>query len=288
MPPSGAPYERKLVNTAFLKTTLLPMADAGVTFYDEHFKRGPDGKLLIQPANAIEMFWKVRDPLPDIAGLRWVLQGLLDLPSHLTDPAARKRWQRLLGEVPEIPIGEVEGIRRILPYAPGQQAGRHNSENPELYAVYPFRLYGVGKPELPLAQATFTHRKYKKFGCWYQDAIQGALVGDAATAQKGVIRNLTNRDSRMRFQAFWAKGHDYIPDEDNGGNGLVALQQMLLQADDWKILLLPAWPADWEAEFKLHAPGNTQIQGRVSQGKVLDLKVTPEKRRADIVFPAAR
>ncbi len=66
----------------FVKDTLLPMADAGVTFFDQHFAHDPQGRLVIQPSNAIEMFWKVRNPLPDIAGLHYVLQGLLALPSR--------------------------------------------------------------------------------------------------------------------------------------------------------------------------------------------------------------
>jgi hypothetical protein len=39
----------------------------------------------------------------------------------------------------------------------------------------------------------------------------------------------------MRFPAFWEKGSDYVPDEDNGGNGLHALQAMLLQFNGSKM-----------------------------------------------------
>ena len=35
---------------------------------------------------------------------------------------------------------------------------------------------------------------------------------------------------------------------------------MLLQhTDAGEILLFPAWPADWEVAFKLHAPQNTVV-----------------------------
>jgi hypothetical protein len=47
--------------------------------------------------------------------------------------------------------------------------------------------------------------------------------------------------------------------------------------------LLPAWPRDWEVDFKLHAPLETVIEGRVRGGKLAELVVTPEKRRADII-----
>lgn len=269
----------------FVRRSLLPMADGGVTFYDRHFKRDAHGQLLIEPANAIETFWKVRNPTPDLAGLRRVLQGLLELPDDLTDPAARARWKSLLAAVPAVPVGATNGVRRILHFEPGQKSGRRNSENPDLYAVHPFRLYGLGRPDVDVAKSTFAMRDVKRAGCWYQDAVQAALVGDVATAKKGVITHLTNRDRRCRFPAFWAKGHDYAPDEDNGGNGMAALQFMLMQDAGDKILLLPAWPREWDADFKLHAPKQTTVEGRVRGGKLENLVVRPESRRADIVLP---
>ena len=270
---------------AFAKETLLPIADAGVTFFDQHFKRDAQGKLLLDPDNAIEMFWKVRNPLPDIAGLHYVLKGLLALPPSLTAPAARQRWQRLLAELPPVPLEEVNGSKMLLPFEAGQAPGRHNSENPELYAIYPFRIYGLGKPDLDIARKTFAMRKVKKFGCWYQDAVEAALLGDAGTAQQGVTFNLTRKDPRYRFPAFWAEGCDYAPDEDNGGNGMHALQLMLMQCDGGKIRLLPAWPANWNADFKLHAPQNTTVQASVRDGKITDLQVTPAARRKDVEIP---
>jgi hypothetical protein len=38
-----------------------------------------------------------------------------------------------------------------------------------------------------------------------------------------------------------------------------------------------------DASFKLHAPYQTTVEGRVENGKVVDLKVTPESRIKDII-----
>ena len=125
---------------SFARETLLPIADAGVKFFDQHWKH-ENGKLLLDPDNAIEMFWKARNPAPDIAGLRWVLPHLLALPADLTTAEQRTRWRRLLGEIPELPVGETNGVKVLLPaevFGPS-----HNVENPELYAIYPFRLFGL-------------------------------------------------------------------------------------------------------------------------------------------------
>jgi hypothetical protein len=263
----------------FVRQTLLPIADAGVTFFDRHFPH-ENGKLLLQPDNAIEMFWKARNPAPDIAGLRWVLRGLLALPPDLTAAEQRSHWQAVLGAVPELPAGVAGGVKVLLPAEVFDQG--HNSENPELYAVYPFRLFGLGKPDLELARATFAVRRFKTNGCWRQDGVQAALLGDTETARKNVSTVLTRKDKQCRFPAFWDHGSDYVPDEDNGGNGLNALQLMLLQSEGRRILLLPAWPKDWDCDFKLHAPLRTTVEAKVRNGKIESLRVEPQQRLQDV------
>ena len=64
---------------------------------------------------------------------------------------------------------------------------------------------------------------------------------------------------------------------------MIGLQEMLLQTNGEQIYLLPAWPRDWDVDFKLLAPYQTTIEGSVRNGKLVDLAVTPEKRREDII-----
>ena len=87
-----------------------------------------------------------------------------------------------------------------------------------------------------------------------------------------------------RFQAFWVPSADWIPDMDNGGVGMAALQRMVLQCEGRQILMLPAWPKDWDLDFKLRAPLDTTVEGVVQGGQLTKLTVTPESRRADVVM----
>jgi alpha-L-fucosidase 2 len=288
---------------SFVRDLLLPIATAGLRFFDSHFGRDAEGRLLLDPDNSIEMFWKVHDPAPDIAGLKAVLTRMIALPDGIVDAAERSRWQRLLAALPELPKGTLSDLPKgsrpllldsarfhfpsdlpvLLPYTGPQTAHAHNLENPELYAVYPFRLYGPGRPHLQLAKNTFETRKFREKGCWNQDPIQAAMLGYADIAREYVAFALTRKDPRLKFPAFWDRGHDYEPDEDNGGNGENGLQKMLLQTDGRKIFLLPAWPQGWDADFKLHAPYGTIIQGKVVNGRLKGLVVTPAARAADVV-----
>jgi hypothetical protein len=268
----------------FAKETLLPVATAGLLFFDQHFGRDAQGKILIQPANAIEMYWKVSNPAPDIAGLHSVLPRMIALPDGIVSAQQRAAWQEMLGRIPKLPMGTKKGMEVLLPYTGPQTATRHNDENPELYAIYPFHLYGVHKPDFNRALNSFALRRVNdRKGSWYQDCVQAALVGLADQAKEGIHFNSLYVNPGQKFPAFWEKMNSYVPGQENGGNLQNALQKMILQADGRKLLLLPAWPKEWSAEFKLHAPFQTTVEGTIKEGKLVGLKVTPRRRAADVI-----
>jgi hypothetical protein len=62
---------------------------------------------------------------------------------------------------------------------------------------------------------------------------------------------------------------------------------MLIQTEGRAIFLLPAWPKDWEADFKLHAPYRTVVEGSVRAGKLVSWTVTPPSRRSDVLVTEA-
>ena len=81
----------------------------------------------------------------------------------------------------------------------------------------------------------------------------------------------------------WGPNFDWIPDQDHGCVTMIALQRMLLQCEDAKIYLLPAWPREWDCDFKLHAPRKTIVEGKVADGMLTDLTVSPESRKNDVI-----
>jgi hypothetical protein len=155
-----------------------------------------------------------------------------------------------------------------------------------LYAVFPYRLYGVGKPDLDLARATYQARSTRHNNGWCQDSIQAACLGLGDEAGRLVSARAAKRNEAHRFPAMWGPNFDWTPDQDHGNNILTTLQLMLLQYEGDKIFVLPAWPKDWDCDFRLHAPKNTTVEGRVENGKLTDLKVTPESRRKDVIIGA--
>jgi hypothetical protein len=115
------------------------------------------------------------------------------------------------------------------------------------------------------------------------DQAKTDLVKSVTTANIVPGANEVGNRPKSRFPAFWGPNFDWLPDQDHASAILTTLQRMLMQTDGKTIRLLPAWPSDWNASFKLHAPYQTTVEGRVVGGNVLDLKVTPESRRKDVV-----
>lgn len=66
---------------------------------------------------------------------------------------------------------------------------------------------------------------------------------------------------------------------------MIILQEMLPQTLDEELRIAPAWPADWNVDFKLHAPRQTVVEGKIRDGRAVELKTTPESRRKDLILP---
>jgi hypothetical protein len=70
---------------------------------------------------------------------------------------------------------------------------------------------------------------------------------------------------------------------DNNGKMHLGPPQSL---EKWQVALnpLPAWPKNWDVEFKLYAPRNTVVECRYKNGTIEHLKVMPESRQKDVIL----
>jgi hypothetical protein len=115
-----------------------------------------------------------------------------------------------------------------------------------------------------------------------------AYLGLVHDTRHAVVERARRHDPSQRFPAFWGPNFDWTPDQCHGGVLMRTLQAMVLQADGDQIFLLPAWPRDWNVDFRLHAPKRTIVEGRFEEGQWVRLTVHPPERRRDIVLVPAR
>lgn len=263
-------------DTRFLDQRLLPFAREVLTFYDQHYKKNEAGKLVIDSAQSLETFIEGTNPMPDIAGLHFVIPRVRALT---TDASLAELCNKLEKALPALPSETRNGQKILLPIE--SYTRKINIEYPELYAVFPFRLYGVGKEDLETAVFTFRDQKREIRG-WHQTGIQAAMLGLTDTVAHILKTNGLTYDKRFRFPAFWGPNYDYTPDQDQAGNFMTTLHKMILQAEGDDIRLLPAWPKDWNLKFKLHAPHRTVVEGEWKNGSWTSLKTQPRQRKNDI------
>jgi len=282
-------------NENFATDTLIPFASDIIKFFDVHWSHR-DGKLYFPDVHVLESFRKADNPMPFVAGLRCVLQRLLSLPEHLTTKDDRNYWKEVLDRVPEIPTRKRNG-KTILANAEVMKSQKVNVEVAELYSVFPYHIFGVGLPGLEIAQETYKNRttlvedvggKNPRWapghlrGGWHPESIMAAMVGLTDSVKREVIWALHRPVPEQRYPGFFKSTHDGTPDVQHSSVAATALQRMILQDVKEKIVIIPAWPKEWNCNFKLYAKKNTVVEGEVREGKISELKVFPKSRAKDV------
>jgi hypothetical protein len=279
----------------------LPWIQGIVYFYESFYRKetkartgkelGDDGKLLIYPGCALEYGGGATNPVEVVAGLQRVTKSLLEL-SQLSS-AARTRITRIRSILPELPTGIRQGRKAVL--AARSLEREYNKWEPvEMYSYWPYRLVGVTRPEtIQLGRDTWDTipedraRLCKQDYSWMANVANMAALASPEKAKERAIYKIANTAApQARFPAFFGPGHDWLPDFNWGGSGMTGIQEMLLAPEPGvrgKLHLFPGWPAEWDVDFKLHAPGKTLIEGVLKDGELVSLKVTPESRAKDIV-----
>lgn len=272
----------------------LPFITSSLSFFFEHYKYqqlkrtgepyDEKGKLVIYPSTACETFKNIKNPTDVVAALDAVIKALLKLPDDLLPAEKKTYWQQALERIPPLTFSQHNG--KTILVAGRDLPQRINSDIPELYPVFPYGQYGVGKPNVQMAVNTWQSGLIddrKNYVSWHQDAIFCARMGLVDEAKKITI--LKMQDSQRRFPTFWGPGHDWVPDHNWGGSGMIGLQEMLLQTAQEKLFVLPAWPKDWNVDFKLHAPDNTVVKVIYQDGEVKVKKVKPATKQSDLILP---
>ncbi len=270
----------------------IPFIESCLRFFDEHYqylakKRGiksldGDGKLILFPGSGAETFKMANNSTGTIAALHTITARLLELPEKYLTKQKKLQLDSLLKRIPSISFGSYKGELTIAPAKTWERI--NNVESPQLYPVYPWGMYGVGKPGLEIALNTWNLDtnviKFRSHVGWKQDNIWAARLG--LTDEAWRLTSLKLQNSGRRFPAFWGPGFDWVPDHNWGGSGMIGLQEMLMQVDGKRILLFPAWPKNIDVHFKLHAPYNTTVEAELQSGKLVSLKVLPEERTKDV------
>jgi len=300
-------YTRASGDEPFLRGQFYPFLKEILRFFVAYAKKGDDGRYHIAPSNALEVWPDAKDPMPDIAGLRYLLPRLIAWGEAFgEDPAMMARWREFLQNLAPIPIGrwtitskfaehihaeewhvasEPDPNGLFLPAADKtcEKMQRRNMENAELYVVFPWGLVGMDSPEAERRrfENTWNHRTWKLVNNgWAQDVPQLARMGWAEAAKAASLEH-ASYSQRFPSGAFIspARAHFHglltdTPYLDSAGAHLMGLNEMLFQSYDGIIRICPAVSAEWSGQFKLHALDGFVVEASFTRGRPVRARIT--------------
>ena len=268
----------------------MPFVDNALIFFDEHYQKreqirngrslDENGKLVFYPSTSCESYRGAKNPADLLSGIHACLEALVEIKTLNVSAERNAYYAAYLKRLPGLYFGEVDGDKIVLPAESYEKY--QNVECPQFYPLFPFNRYDIKSNEIPAFKNSWKHGKFAKdmVMSWHQDGIFFARMGMVNEAYDFNKRKLAN--APRRFPTFWGPGHDWVPDHNWGGSGMIGLQEMLLQTVDDKIYVLPAWPKGKDVSFKLHAPHNTTIEVEYIGGVIKKMKVTPASRSNDV------
>jgi len=296
----------------FARQTVGPWLKEVTLFYLDSLRLGDDGLWHLYPANAIESWWKVKDPVTDAAGMRYCFRLALAHGGEFGYEAELLNVIRnRLAKLPPLPTGlwqiREEKDKRVFiaidhsqdVFGPAGDIGEYrfleNQEHPELYSVFPFALVDANSapPLVVRAVNTFRARRYPNlYGC-SPCPVQAARLRLPDTVD--VIMDHAHHHQKYPYGGWNSDlstplpgsklGVEDTPYYDSAGVNATALQEALLQshpiweqeppdlAEGGPIRLLPAVRPDWSGRFQLVARGGFLVRVVFAQGKVTQANI---------------
>lgn len=263
----------------------LDFVESTVEFYFAHYPI-ENGKLCVFPSVALETYkgpennsrddkkYGCKNPMDVVAGLNCLTEALVRYYENDSEKCAY--YQKLHSACPPLPVGKNADNRPMYLPAEEYHPIPYNCELPQLYRVFPYSCFGLTSEEKELARnaylAPYPSKEQYLGVSWHQNGIFAARLNLPREAEKYLDIKLG--DSPRRFPTFWGPGHDWSPDHNHGGSGMIGLQEMLLCCGDDGVEFLPAWNKEIDVSFKLFAPQGKIVHCVYSGGKFLTKKIS--------------
>lgn len=244
-----------------------------IIIYDEFYGENDcNGKMIIYPANALESYHPVKNPVDAIAGL----MSLIPRVVNKYEGKQREKIEALYNRLPVIPLTNEFGCTTIS-YAESISE-RHNVELPQLYPVFPYSIFGLHRSEtIDVARNTALYAPESDDQLdvisWLNVGVQYSRLGMKNEAIEYLIRK--GDDGGRRFPAFFGPGWDWTPDLNHLGSFAIQLQEMLLQTVDDYIRITPCLPSGIDVDFKLFAPKERSVECSIVDSKICKLEILP-------------
>jgi hypothetical protein len=267
----------------FLSTNY-PIMSQAATFLLAYATQGSDG-FLHTVANAHETQWDVQDPTTDIVAMQALFPAVVSAAGILgTDASLVSQLRAALPKIPPLPRTDQASHTELLTasadsggqdvfaisYQPA--APKHNSENLDLEAVWPYGLIGDVGDSTALAQRTYAQRMFVHSADWSFDALHAARLGLASEVATDLVTVTQSHQGFVNGLGLLGGGINDGTSEpyvEQAGVVAAAINEALVQDYDGLLRIAPAWPSGWDAEGTVYIQGNSKVDVQVQGGKVV-------------------
>lgn len=295
----------------WLLETAYPLIRGAVEFYRNfpNMRKEDDGKYHIYHTNDGEGIWDAHNAFRDIAGIRGITPVLIRASELLgKDDEMRPIWQEFADNISPLPSSDnikdyPEGKPKFYTGA-ASPAGRGATDKP-VYNIY-YDHFTAGTRDIEALK-----KANNSFDLMYSDGVdQNTSVH--VLDKKPIAAALLGRSEAVKYLIPNQIRSDITPDKDfcdwNGsgnesvlanrmtlregpgalgaqrlGNAATALNTALMQSvpqapgKDPVIYLFPAYPENWDANFKLLARGAFLVSCSVKNGKTGEIIIESQK-----------
>jgi len=277
----------------FLRTDAYPLLKETVEFYRSLAKKGDDGLYHLEGLNQHEDFWGVHDGIVDLAAIR----GTAPLAIHAAeilgvDASLRTEWQEFLDNLAPYPMGrdprskalsggvladDVWSVGHL-----GNVDGQHNSVDVWQFPIFPFEDWTL-ETRSPTTDAMV--QKMIDLLPRMTSVLGGGSLNTAIRSPIAMVRAGRGEQLPAILEKYYA-AFSPLPNGmslfegpaaqsiEHAGNYSMAVQEGLLQSlaphpgGQEIISVFPAWPEQWDAEFRLLARGGFLVASRRTSGEV--------------------
>ena len=283
----------------FLRASAYPLLRDTAEFYRSLAKREPDGRYHLQGTNVHEDFWGVQDSIMDLAAIRGTVPLAIRAAEILQqDVELRAAWQELLDHLAPYPLGSEPRAKALAGGALAEDVwaagclgdvdGSHNAEDVWLTPVFPFEDWTLETRDPPSDRIV---QKLVQLAPRFRTVLEGAPLNTAIRTPLAAVRAGCGEQLPASLASYYAafgpiangmglfEGGGRLESQAHSIEALgcisTMLQEALLQSVSPRpgqpevISLLPAWPKDWQASFRLLARGgflvSASVRGRPSR-----------------------
>jgi hypothetical protein len=227
----------------------------------------------------------VGDPTTDIVAMEALFPAVIAAAGILgTDSALVAQLKDALTKLPPLPRTDAATHNQLLTAADdaaGQDvyaisyepsAPKHNGENLDLEAVWPYSLIGDTSPDLALATRTYKSRMFVHGADWCFDALQAARLGlsdEVASDLTAVTQNYQKFVSGLALLGGGTNDGSSEPYIEQMGVVTAALNEAFVQDYDGLLRILPAWPKGWDGAGTIFVQGQSKVDVQGRGGKIV-------------------